>query len=128
MSRTIINFLLDATLLAAFCVLLVAAVILRFIFPPGPEAWGWQLWGLSFDQWASVQFAMVAMLALGILVHLMLHWSWVCGVIATRVVRDKKAKLDDGTQTIYGVGLLIVIFNILGLVVAVAALTIHRPT
>jgi hypothetical protein len=128
MSRTIVNFLLDATLLVAFCVLLFSAVIVRFIFPPGPEALGWQLWSLSFDQWASVQFGMVALLALGILLHIMLHWTWICGVLATRLARDKKAKLDDGTQTIYGVGLLIVIFNILGRAVAVAALTIHPPT
>jgi hypothetical protein len=128
MSRTIVNFLLDAALLATFCVLLVSAVIVRFIFPPGSEARGWELWGLGFDHWASIQFALVALLAFGVLVHLMLHWSWVCGVIATRLAREKKAKLDEGTQTIYGVGLLIVIFNILGLAIAAAALAIQPPT
>jgi uncharacterized membrane protein len=51
------------------------------------------LWGLGYDQWQTIQFGMVAALALGILIHLMLHWSWVCGVIATRLARDKKAKL-----------------------------------
>jgi hypothetical protein len=128
MSRATINLLLDATLLVAFSLLAFSAVIVRFIFPPGPEAKGWYLWSLSFDQWASVQFAMVAVLALGIVVHLMLHWSWICGVIATRLARDKKAKLDEGTQTLYGVGLMIVIFNILGLVIAVASLTVRPPT
>ena len=127
MSRTIVNFLLDATLLAAFSILLVTTVIVRFIFPLGPEAHAWRLWGMGFDQWVSVQFALIALLALGILLHVMLHWSWVCGVVATRLARDKKAKLDAGAQTMYGVGLLIVIFNILGLVIAAAALTIQAP-
>jgi Domain of unknown function (DUF4405) len=127
LSRTSINFLLDATLLAAFSVLVFSAVIVRFIFPPGPDAKGWYLWGLSYDQWATVEFAMVAVLALGILLHVMLHWSWVCGVVATRLARGKKAKLDEGSQTIYGVGLLIAIFNLLGLVIAVAALTVRPP-
>jgi hypothetical protein len=127
MSRTSINFLLDALLLTAFAVLVWSGMIVRFVFPPGPDARGWLLWGLAYDQWQTIQFAMVAALALGILVHLMLHWSWVCGVIATRLARDKKAKLDDGTQTLYGVGLLIVIFNLLGLAVAVAALSIQAP-
>jgi len=128
MSRTIINFLLDTTLLAAFSALAFSAVIVRFIFPPGPDAKGWYLWGLSYDQWATVEFAMVAVLALGILLHVMLHWSWVCGVVATRLARDKKVKLDEGSQTIYGVGLLIAIFNLLGLAIAVAALTIRPPS
>jgi len=126
MTRTLINFILDTTLLLTFCALIFSSVIIRFVFPPGPDAKGWHLWNLSYDQWASMQFAAVAVLALGILVHVMLHWSWVCGVVATRLARDKKAKLDEGTQTIYGVGLLILIFNVLGVAIAIAALTI-RP-
>lgn len=127
MSRTIINFLLDTALLAVFSGLVYAAVIVRFVFPPGPDAKGWQLWGLDYDGWASVQFALVAALALAVLLHVMLHWSWVCGVIATRLTRDKRAKLDEGSQTLYGVGLLIVIVNLLGLAIAVAALSIRSP-
>ena len=126
MTRTLINFILDTTLFLTFCALIFSSIITRFVFPPGPDAKGWHLWNLSYDQWASVQFATVAVLALGILVHVMLHWSWVCGVVATRLARDKKAKLDEGSQTIYGVGLLILIFNVLGLAIAIAALTI-RP-
>jgi hypothetical protein len=127
MSRSTINFLLDSSLLLAFSVLVWSSVIVRFIFPPGPEANGWFLWGLAYDQWHSIQFAMIAVLALGILIHLMLHWSWVCGFMATKLARDKKAKIDDGTQTLYGVGLLIVIFNLLGLAIAAAALSIQSP-
>lgn len=128
MSRTIVNFLLDSLLLATFAVLVWSAVVVRFIFPPAYASRGWTLWTMSLDQWMSIQFAMVAILALGVLIHVMLHWSWVCGVIAARIARDKKAKIDDGTQTLYGVGLLIVIFNVLGLAIAAAALMIRGPT
>ena len=127
MSRTIVNFLLDTFLLAAFAVLIWTAVVVRFVFPPANHARGWSLWGLSLDAWLSVQFAMVATLTLGILLHVMLHWSWVCGVIAARIAGDKKAKIDNGTQTLYGVGLLIVILNVLGVAVAAAALAIRGP-
>lgn len=127
MTRTTVNFLLDATLLVSFLLLVFVAIVVRFIFPPGPDAAGWRLWGLSFDQWATLQFGIVALLALEILLHVMLHWSWVCGVIATRLAHDKKAKFDEGSQTLYGVGLLIVILNVVGLAIAIAALTIRQP-
>lgn len=127
MSRSAINFWLDSLLLVAFSVLIWASVVVRFIFPPGLDSKGWLLWGLTFDQWATLQFALVAVLALGILLHVMLHWSWVCGFLAARLARDKKAKIDDGTQTLYGVGLMIVLINILGLAIAAAALSIHGP-
>jgi hypothetical protein len=126
MSRTHINFLLDTILLLSFTALIGAAVITRFLFPPGPDARGWLLWGLTYDQWQTLQFNLVALLALEVLIHVMLHWSWVCGVIAVRVARDKKAKMDDGTQTLVGVGLLIVLLNILGIAIAAAALAIQR--
>lgn len=127
MSRSVFNLLLDTVLLVAFCTLTWAAVVVRFVFPRGPDARGWLLWKLDYDQWATVQFGLTAILALGILLHVMLHWSWVCGILATKLARNKKAKIDDGTQTLYGVGLLIVLLNVLGLAVAAAALSISGP-
>jgi hypothetical protein len=127
MSRTTVNFLLDTLLLIAFSILVWSAVIVRFVFPPAYDSRGWSLWDLSLDDWLSVQFAMVAVLALGILIHVMLHWSWVCGVVASRASRNKKGKIDNGTQTLYGVGLLIVILNVLGLAIAAGALMIRGP-
>jgi hypothetical protein len=127
MSRTLVNLVVDSMLLAAFALLVWSNVIVRFVFPPGPDAKGWLLWGLAYDHWQTLQFAMVAILALGVLIHVMLHWSWVCGVISARLVHPKKAKMDDGTQTLYGVGLLIVILNVLGVAIAAAALSIEAP-
>jgi hypothetical protein len=121
-----INLLLDAALLVGFTCLCFAAVVVRFIFPPGPAAAGWTLWGLDYDAWGGIQFAMLAILALGILVHVMLHWSWVCHVIASRLM-GRGARVDDGLQTIYGVGLLIGLLLAVGTALAVAVLTVKGP-
>lgn len=128
MSRSLLNFLVDSLLLAIFLCLIYSAVVVRFVFPPNTEAFGWQLWGLSMNDWSSLQFGLVATMTLGVLVHLMLHWSWICGFLTTRLANNKKAKLDDGTQTIYGVGLLILILNVLGVAIAAAAFSIQGPT
>jgi hypothetical protein len=122
-----INLLLDAALLVVFTLLGAVSVIVRVVFPPGPAARGWMLWGLDYDAWSGIQFGLVAVLAAGILVHVMFHWSWVCNVLASRLARDRRARVDDGLQTIYGVGLLIVLLNIVGVAVAAAMLTIRSP-
>jgi hypothetical protein len=126
MSRTVVNFMLDAALLGAFLLLIVVSAVVRFVFPPATTAAGWRIWGFGYDDWSGLQFALVAVLTLGILVHVMLHWSWVCGVVASRVF-GRKGKVDEGAQTLYGVGLLIVVCNVLGLLIAAAALAIREP-
>lgn len=121
-----INLLLDAVLMLLFVAVCAAAVILRFVFPPGPAAKGWLLWGFDYDTWGGIQFGLLAALAFGILVHVMLHWSWVCNVLSSRL-GGRKTRVDEGMQTIYGVGLLIILLNLIGVVVAAAKLTIHGP-
>ena len=127
MSRTILNFLLDALLLAAFMTLAVTAVIVRFVFPPGTQADGWTLWGSSYDAWVGLWFNLLCALALMILVHVMLHWSWVCGVVAQRLSKrlGKSVRIDEANQTVYGVGLLVVLFTAAGIVIGAAALGIR---
>ncbi|MCE9607715.1 MAG: hypothetical protein K8U03_22740 [Planctomycetia bacterium] len=126
MSRTILNFLLDTLLLGVFSLLVVATVVVRFVFPPGTQAERWTLWGHGYDAWVGLQFNILAALSLGILIHVMLHWSWICGVVATRLSkwRGKTIRIDEASQTIYGVGLLVILFTVIGMFVAVAALQI----
>jgi hypothetical protein len=59
----------------------------------------------------------------------MLHWTWICGVIANRLSRWRKrsVRFDEGSQTLLGVGLLILILNLLGLFVAIASIMIQPP-
>ena len=122
-----INLVLDAVLLVVFTALCFAAVVVRFVFPPGPAAKGWTLWGLDYDAWGGIQFGLLAALALGVLVHVMLHWSWVCNMLAGRFLRSRRGRVDDGLQTIYGVGLLIVLLNLVGGAVAAAVLMVRGP-
>jgi hypothetical protein len=132
-TRTHVNFALDCLLLLVFVGLLWVAVVVQMVFPPGPLSAGWTLWGLTYTHWSDIQFGLISTLALGILLHIMLHWSWVCGV-AVKLVRRGKGKsgekktLDDGTRTIYGVATLIVILHVVGFGIAAASLAIQAPS
>ena len=128
-SRTIVNFVLDSVLLVAFVALMSVSAIVRFVFPPATAAAGWRLWGGSFDDWLCWQFDLVAALTGLIVLHVMLHWTWVCGVVGSKLAhrRVEPGRFDDGQRTLLGVGLLIVILNLVGGLVAAATLMIHTP-
>ena len=130
-SKTNINFWLDTLLLVMFLALCWSAVIVRFVFPAALRSEGWTLWGMDYQAWSDIQFGSLCLLSAGILLHVMLHWTWVCGVVGKYLNRrDDDGRLvqpENGTRTLWGVGLLIVILNVLGLGIAVAALTIQSP-
>ncbi len=130
MSRTIINFWLDTTLLCAMLLLVWTSTVIRFVFPPAVAAENWTLWGGTIDQWISLQYASLCVLTFLVLIHVMLHWNWVCGVVTARLLnaRDgKKRTLTEGIRTLYGVGLMIVLLNVMGLAIAAAVLMIDGP-
>lgn len=131
-TKTGINFCLDAFLLTTFLLVCWSSVVVRYVFPPALRVEGWSLWGLSYLAWTDIQFGCLCVMAASVLLHVMLHWTWVCGVVANwhrkRHGIVAAAKQDSGSRTLWGVGLLIVIINILGLGIAVAALSIQGPT
>lgn len=128
-TRTLTNFMLDVALLLIFVVLLGVTAVVRFIFPPAMVSAGWTLWGWSLDKWLSLQFALIVALALAVLVHIMLHWNWVCAVVDNNYSKKKRrlARPDEASRTLWGVALLILIVNGLGILLAASALTIHGP-
>lgn len=126
-TRTKVNFCLDGLLLVNLVVLGWVSVVTRFIFPPGPASVGWSLWGLNYDHWATVQFASLAVFYVGILLHVMLHWSWVCNVVSVWCAPLRREKPDDGVQTIYGVGFMIILLGMVGIALAAAVFSLVRP-
>ncbi len=127
MSRTLINFFLDTFLAIVLMVLIWLTFTLQVAFPPPTAAAGWTLWGLSYNAWSRIQFGAFCVLVGGVLVHIILHWTWVCAVIAKQFFGKKPKTQDDGTLTLYGVGTLVVLFNLLGAALAAAYFAVQSP-
>ena len=126
LSMSVVNFWLDTTILVALLFLGWIAAVLEFLFPAPTLAGGWTLWGLTYDQWHDIEFASLCVFALGVLVHVMLHWTWVCSVVFAQILHSKD-RPDEGKQTIYGVVVLAALLHIIGAGVIIALFFIHRP-
>ncbi len=125
-SMSVVNFWVDVAILAALLLLIWESATLQFIFPAPTLAGGWTLFGLTYDQCRDIEFATLCTFSLGILIHLMLHWNWVCSVIATQILPNSE-RPDEGMQTIYGVATLIVLLHLIGAAIIVALFLVHRP-
>lgn len=124
MSMALVNFWLDACLFVSLIFIMWVSVMLQLVFPPPTEAAGWSLWGLSYNDWQRVQFYAQCVFALLAVEHVVLHWNWVCSIIATQVLRVK-SRPDEGVQAVYGVGTFITILVIVmgALIAAMASAT-----
>lgn len=114
LSWSLINFFLDLFLLLNFVFLMWVAAVLQFVFPKGRAAQDWRLWGGDHSAWQNLQFATLCVLSLGITVHVMFHWSWICGVINRQIFKRPVLK-SDGTDTLVGVGLIAVIVHVVAI-------------
>lgn len=130
LSRSAFNFLVDFVLLLSFVALLLSAGVIAFIFPPATRADGWVLWSLTFDRWMIVHLVSLAVFALLILLHVILHWTWAVSFVVSRVNRYRETKLPippDGIRTIYGVTLLLLVLFAVGTVLTIATFMARRP-
>ncbi len=126
LSMSVINFWLDSFLLVLTTLLGGVSAMIRIVFPAPTRAEGWRLWGWNIDQWYDVQFACLCILGLGVLLHVTLHWNWVCGVVSTQILRAG-TRVDESMKTIYGVGLLIIILHMIAGGVILAMFCVERP-
>lgn len=122
----LINFWLDAGLLVTAAFVGWVSVMMRVVFPAPTFSAGWTLWGLTYNQWHDLQFGSICFCALVILLHVMLHWNWVCSVIGAQILRSGR-RPDDGMQTIYGVATLIVLLSVILSGIIAAVLTVKSP-
>lgn len=127
LSTALVNFWLDATLLLTVSFVGWVSAMLQVVFPAPTVAAGWELWGLSYNQWHDAQFFSLCLFGLLVLVHVMLHWNWVCSVIAAQVLRIK-ARPDEGMQTIYGVATLIGLLTVIAGTIIAAILSVKHPS
>lgn len=124
-SRAMTNFVLDALLAVDFVALLAVTGVIRFVFPDPSLSEGWTLWGQTLGGWLQIQFVVMAVLGAGVVLHVMLHWKWVCNMLTRG--GNSSLKTDDGIQTLVGVGFLAVVLHIIGLTVLAGMLTVARP-
>lgn len=108
---TIINFWLDVVLLLLFLAQAWMFAVIHIVFPRGAGS-DWKVWGATPLDWSESLFATFCVFAVGIVLHVMLHWTWICAVVATRLL-GRKAGKDDGSHTLIGVGLIVVLLHLL---------------
>ena len=81
MRKNTLNFIVDLLTLLAIFTMIGTGLIMYLTLPPGSGSRGLILWGLGRHDWGDVHFWSSVALGALLILHVALHWSWVCGTI-----------------------------------------------
>lgn len=112
MRRTVMNFILDVIAFVDLLLLATTGSIMRWVLPPssgGGRGYGFrggrepgpdvgqvrQLLGLGHHDWGDVHFVLALLFLCLILVHIILHWTWIKTCTKSILLASHKASCDS---------------------------------
>jgi hypothetical protein len=122
--KTLINFWLNVALLILFMLQAWMLTVLVLVSPRTTATW--TIWGATASTWLDPLFTTFCAFAGGVVLHVILHWAWICGTVATKLL-GRKAGKDDGSQTLIGVALLVVLLHLFGAAILAAHMALVKP-
>jgi hypothetical protein len=81
MRKQTLNFVIDTFALLSVLAMIGTGIVLRYTLPPGSNGRGLSLWGWGRHDWGDVHFWLALGLAISLLLHVALHWRWVCETV-----------------------------------------------
>lgn len=125
--RNTVNYLTDlATFVALLCVALTG-LLLKFVLPPGSSRGGLSLLGLGRHDWGEIHFWSTVALGVVLLLHIAMHWSWVCGT-TKRLLTRKSATTTGRARASWGIGALLMIALLFGGFILIARANVMKDS
>jgi hypothetical protein len=101
------NFLVDSMVFAALLLLAATGAVMKWVLPPGTgggHGRGFRggrspaevkdLFGLARHDWGDIHFILALLLVSVILVHVVLHWTWIKTCGKSLLFPSRKAPCD----------------------------------
>lgn len=110
MNKTILNYVIDLVSLLVMLALAATGLITRFVLPPGSGGHGGgahsSLWGWTRHDWGDLHAWLAAAIAGLLLLHVALHWNWVCCVTQKMLSRGSSEQGSPWVRNLSGLGTL----------------------
>ncbi|HOB75441.1 MAG TPA: DUF4405 domain-containing protein [Phycisphaerae bacterium] len=133
MRRSRLNFWIDTLALFAMLGLIATGWVIYYTLPAGSGGHGrgaaWTLWGWSRHDWGNLHFWLAVGMVGLLLVHLVLHWGWICAMTQSLLPGGNGGtkRLGTATRTILGGTTLLAFAGLFGLFAWIAEAQAIRP-
>jgi hypothetical protein len=117
--RNTVNYATDGLTLLTLLGVASTGLLLKFVLPPGSGRTSLELLGMSRHEWGDVHFWTTVALGAVLLLHIALHWNWVCGM-THKILTRRTSRISEGARAAWGVVSLALIVGLLAGVVLLA--------
>lgn len=126
MTRNLLNFLIDGLTAIVMLGMISTGLLVRFVLPPGTGG-RMSVWGWGRHDWGEFHFWLAVSLGVMLVLHVTLHWSWVCGTVHRMVTRGpaRTARTRPWQRHVAGGAFLAAIVLLVGGFVWVAAQNVN---
>lgn len=118
MRRNMLNFLVDAVTLLTIFAMVATGLVIRFVLLPGTGGRhggrGLVLWGMGRHDWGDLHFWVSVALGVLLVIHVALHWSWVCMTVRRSLGGKDAGQLTAVRRNAYGIGFLVALLALFG--------------
>jgi hypothetical protein len=90
MKRGTLNFAIDTLTFLIMLAMVATGLLVRFVLPPGSGERR-SLWEYTRHDWGDVHFWLAVTLGALVLIHVALHWGWVCGIVQSWLPPGRRA-------------------------------------
>lgn len=124
--RNTVNFVVDVLTLFVALGLVATGLMMKYIMPPGSGRHGLLLWGWNRHEWGDVHFWLsVSAIAL-VVIHLFLHWQWVCTTIGRMFTGPGHGAPTRGRRIFGGVAAVVLCVGVVGGFMMLASMNVTR--
>jgi len=127
MRRNTLNYVVDGATFLSMCSVAVTGVILKWVLPPGTQREGLTLFGWLRHDWGEVHFWTTVSLGALVVLHVILHWQWVCTTTARLIPRVDHRRLSPGRRRALGAIAVVGVAALFGGVVMGGRALVERP-
>jgi hypothetical protein len=92
MKRNTINFWIDLFTFIVLFAKIWTGLLVHYVLPPGQgRGHSLELWGLNRHEYGAVHFYLAIAMIVLVVIHVWLHWSWICTTLSG-LLKIKKIK------------------------------------